>query len=122
MPDAFPDAYALALRSQRWELVAPLIHDEACVTFSTGAVHSGKAAVQRAFEPRQSGKFFAIFWRRWKKRPALVGGPPHTHRCSDEKAASELVGFVTSFRRPFCWLRGLVEQQVDANRGSQHRD
>jgi len=50
MPDAFPAAYALALRSQRWELVAPLIHDEACVTFSNGAVHSGKTAVQRAFE------------------------------------------------------------------------
>lgn len=50
MPDAFPAAYALALRSQRWEVVAPLIHDEACVTFSNGAVHSGKAAVQRAFE------------------------------------------------------------------------
>ena len=50
MPDAFPAAYEAALRSQRWELVAPLIHDEACVTFSNGAVHSGKAAVQRAFE------------------------------------------------------------------------
>jgi hypothetical protein len=50
MPDAFPAAYALALRSQRWELVAPLIHDEACVTFSNGAVHRGKVAVQRAFE------------------------------------------------------------------------
>jgi ketosteroid isomerase-like protein len=50
MPDAFPAAYEAALRSQRWELVAPLIHDEACVTFSNGAVHRGKAAVQRAFE------------------------------------------------------------------------
>ena len=47
--DAFPAAYEAALRSQRWEVVAPLIHDEACVTFSTGAVHRGKAAVQRAF-------------------------------------------------------------------------
>ena len=50
MPDAFPAAYEAALRSQRWERVAPLMHDEACVTFSTGAVHRGKAAVQRAFE------------------------------------------------------------------------
>lgn len=50
MPDAFPAAYEAALRSQRWERVAPLIHDEASVTFSTGAVHRGKAAVQRAFE------------------------------------------------------------------------
>jgi hypothetical protein len=50
MPDAFPAAYETALRSQRWELVAPLIHDEACVTFSNGAVHRGKVAVQRAFE------------------------------------------------------------------------
>ena len=49
-PEAFPTAYEAALRSQRWELVAPLMHDEACVTFSTGAVHRGKAAVQRAFE------------------------------------------------------------------------
>jgi len=49
-PDSFPAAYEAALRSQRWELVAPLIHDDACVTFSTGAVHRGKATVQRAFE------------------------------------------------------------------------
>jgi ketosteroid isomerase-like protein len=49
-PEAFPAAYEAALRSQRWERVAPLMHDEACVTFSTGAVHRGKAAVQRAFE------------------------------------------------------------------------
>jgi len=48
--DAFPAAYEAALRSQRWDLVAPLMHDEACVTFSTGAVHRGKPAVQRAFE------------------------------------------------------------------------
>lgn len=48
--DAFPAAYEAALRSQRWERVAPLIHDEACVTFSTGAVHRGKEAVRRAFE------------------------------------------------------------------------
>jgi len=33
-----------------------LVHDDACVTFSNGTVHVGKAAVQRAFE----GNFAAI--------------------------------------------------------------
>jgi ketosteroid isomerase-like protein len=30
--------------------VDPLVHDDACVTFSTGTVHFGKAAIQKAFE------------------------------------------------------------------------
>ena len=49
-PDDFVSSYEAALRSQSWSVVAPLVHDDACITFSTGAVHKGKAAVQKAFE------------------------------------------------------------------------
>jgi ketosteroid isomerase-like protein len=49
-PDEFIPLYERALASQRWDAVGPLVHDDACVTFSNGAVHVGKAAVQRAFE------------------------------------------------------------------------
>lgn len=46
----FITVYAAALASQDWLKVAPLIHEEACVTFSTGSVHKGIAAIQQAYE------------------------------------------------------------------------
>jgi ketosteroid isomerase-like protein len=49
-PDDFVRRYEQALGSQQWDQVAPLIHENACVTFSTGQVHKGKPAVRRAFE------------------------------------------------------------------------
>ena len=49
-PEDFIYAYELALASQDWAQVEPLVHAEACVTFSNGSVHKGKAAVQKAFE------------------------------------------------------------------------
>ena len=49
-PEAFIELYGRALGTQRWEAVEPLVHDDACVTFSTGAVHKGKPAVRRAYE------------------------------------------------------------------------
>jgi len=49
-PDDFVRRYEAALTSQRWGALGPLVHDEVCVTFSTGAVHKGKPAVRRAFE------------------------------------------------------------------------
>jgi ketosteroid isomerase-like protein len=55
-PDEFILLYERALDSQGWHAVDPLVHDNACVTFSNGTVHVGKAAVQRAFE----GNFAAI--------------------------------------------------------------
>ena len=33
-----------------WAAVEPLVHEDACVTFSNGAVHIGKAAVRKAYE------------------------------------------------------------------------
>lgn len=42
--------YEQALGTQQWTSVEPLIHQEASVTFSTGAVHKGKEAVRSAFE------------------------------------------------------------------------
>lgn len=42
--------YEEALATQRWAAVEPLIHENACVTFSTGTVYKGKQAVRSAFE------------------------------------------------------------------------
>ena len=46
----FIRAYQAALASQNWALVEPLVHEDACVTFSNGTVHKGKAAVRAAYE------------------------------------------------------------------------
>jgi ketosteroid isomerase-like protein len=43
-------SYELALATQDWQSVAPLIHEDACVTFSNGSFFKGKAEVQQAFE------------------------------------------------------------------------
>lgn len=48
--EEFIGLYEEALATQRWVAVEPLIHEDACVTFSTGAVHKGKEAVRSAFE------------------------------------------------------------------------
>jgi ketosteroid isomerase-like protein len=41
--------YEEALASQKWNNIEPLVHDNICVTFSTGTF-KGKHEVQRAFE------------------------------------------------------------------------
>lgn len=46
----FITLYATALASQSWQQVAPLIADDACITFSTGSMHRGIAAIQQAYE------------------------------------------------------------------------
>jgi ketosteroid isomerase-like protein len=48
--EEFIDLYQQALATHRWISVEPLIHEDASVTFSTGAVHKGKEAVRFAFE------------------------------------------------------------------------
>jgi|SRR5262245_15432787 len=49
-PDQFVRDYEAALATHDWSRVDRLIHEDACVTFSTGTVHMGKEAVRRAFE------------------------------------------------------------------------
>ena len=49
-PEEFIKQYEAALATQNWQQVDPLIHPEACVTFSSGSVHKGKEAVRQAFE------------------------------------------------------------------------
>jgi ketosteroid isomerase-like protein len=49
-PEEFIDRYQQALATQQWTAVEPLMHADACVTFSTGDVHRGKAAVRSAYE------------------------------------------------------------------------
>jgi ketosteroid isomerase-like protein len=67
-PEDFVEAYEGALGTQSWDAVEPLIHENACVTFSTGAVHKGKSQVQKAFEKNfssiESEKYSIsnVFW------------------------------------------------------------
>ena len=49
-PEQFITAYGMALAGQQWKNIAPLIHENACVTFSTGSVHRGIDAIQQAYE------------------------------------------------------------------------
>ena len=49
-PEEFIRAYETALATQNWNQVEPLVHTDACVTFSNGTVHKGKAEVQKVFE------------------------------------------------------------------------
>jgi ketosteroid isomerase-like protein len=49
-PESFIKKYEAALASQDWQQVDPLVHPDACVTFTSGAVHVGKTAIRQAFE------------------------------------------------------------------------
>ena len=49
-PEEFIRAYEQALAAQNWIIVDPLVHENACVTFSNGTLHKGKLAVRKAFE------------------------------------------------------------------------
>jgi ketosteroid isomerase-like protein len=49
-PEEFIHAYEQALAAQDWSRVEPLVHPNACVTFSNGAVHKGISQVKAAFE------------------------------------------------------------------------
>ena len=49
-PEDFVTKYEEALASQDWNNVEPLIHNDGCVTFSSGTVHKGKTEIQKAFE------------------------------------------------------------------------
>ncbi|HET9906675.1 MAG TPA: nuclear transport factor 2 family protein [Anaerolineales bacterium] len=48
--EEFIHAYEQALATQDWVNLDPLVHQDACVTFSNGTVHQGKPAVRKAFE------------------------------------------------------------------------
>jgi ketosteroid isomerase-like protein len=48
-PQDLMQAYEQALASQEWENVEPLMHEDACVTFSSGTFR-GKDEVRKAFE------------------------------------------------------------------------
>lgn len=49
-PEEYIKNYEQALATQDWSQVEPLIHEDACVTFSNGAVHKGRVEVRKAFE------------------------------------------------------------------------
>jgi ketosteroid isomerase-like protein len=49
-PEKFIDEYSAALASQDWNNVAPLIHEDACVTFSDGSVYQGVLSIAEAYK------------------------------------------------------------------------
>lgn len=49
-PISFISQYEKALATQNWGNVAPLIAENAVVTFSSGYIHKGKSAIKTAFE------------------------------------------------------------------------
>lgn len=48
-PEAFVKSWEAALATQDWRNVEPLVHPDACVTFSNGTSHRGRDEVQAAF-------------------------------------------------------------------------
>ncbi len=61
-PNEFVLEYERALATQDWSAVEPLMHEDVCVTFSSGTVHRGLTEVQQAFE----GNFAAISCEKYK--------------------------------------------------------
>ncbi|WP_025743123.1 nuclear transport factor 2 family protein [Aquimarina pacifica] len=49
-PEEFIKAYEIALGTQNWKNIEPLISKSISVTFSNGTVHFGKNEVKTAFE------------------------------------------------------------------------
>ena len=49
-PEEFIKAYEIALATQDWKNIEPLVSELASVAFSDGTVHFGKSKVQTAFE------------------------------------------------------------------------
>jgi ketosteroid isomerase-like protein len=69
--EEFVHAYEKALASQQWAAIEPLVHENACVTFSNGTVHIGKAAVRTAYEANFSAiedEEYRIFNVHWVRR------------------------------------------------------
>jgi hypothetical protein len=50
IPRGFVEKYKEALATQQWASIEPLIHPNAVVTFSNGAVHKGIAEIKAAYE------------------------------------------------------------------------
>jgi hypothetical protein len=71
--------YEEALATQRWATVESLIHENACVTFSTGTVHKGKPAVRSAFERNVS----AIEWQEYR-----ISNVHWNHTCAGRRPVS----------------------------------
>lgn len=74
-PEDFVEEYERALATQDWSAVAPLVHRDACVTFSSGAVHVGKDAVGAAFAQNFAlieNEVYGISNVRWVRRDDTV--------------------------------------------------
>lgn len=66
--EQFVKDYERALATQDWAVVEPLVHHDACVTFSNGTVHVGKQAVKAAYLRNFSlikNETYTVFNLRW---------------------------------------------------------
>ena len=75
----FIRAYEAALASREWARVEPLVHEDACVTFSDGSVHVGKAAVRTAYEANFSAiedEEYRVSNVRWVRRGEVLNTLP----------------------------------------------
>ena len=76
-PEEFIKAYEIALATQDWTIVEPLICVDASVTFSNGAVHIGKKNVRKAFEnnfTKIKSEKYSIQNIVWLKKEKTYGG------------------------------------------------
>lgn len=67
-PSDFIAAYSAALSSQDWEQVAPLMHPEAFISFSTGGEYRGLGAIGAAYRHNFSvikNEFYTISDIKW---------------------------------------------------------
>ncbi|GAB1857664.1 hypothetical protein MHTCC0001_25010 [Flavobacteriaceae bacterium MHTCC 0001] len=67
-PEAFIKLYEMALGTQDWNLVEPLVAENVSVTFSNGTTYIGKENVKKAFEKNFSlikNEVYAVKNIRW---------------------------------------------------------
>jgi ketosteroid isomerase-like protein len=114
--------YEEALATQRWAAVEPLIHENCCVTISTGTVHKGKQAVRSAFERNFStieGEEYRISKVHWVMRTADIAvylfGFEWTGRIDGREAAGAGKGTSVLVRNGADWQL-LAEHLVAASR------
>lgn len=114
---SFVRDYQLALNTQDWNSVEPLISNDAIVIFSNGSLHAGKAAIRAAFQQNFNtinGEDFRIINVKWlvdTAESAAYSFEFHwTGITNSRRASSSGRGTAVLIRRDDRWL--LVGEQL----------